>query len=64
MWESTSTTVTHELSLWDDFAHDNWSWNVYGEDKQPFASEGKKHSKLDRVMKKSSNNGFTASHPT
>ena len=38
----------------DDYAHDNWSWNVYGEDKQPFASEGKNHSKLDWSMKKSS----------
>jgi hypothetical protein len=48
MRESTATAVeTHEPSLWDDFAYDIRSWNACGEDKQPFASEGKNHTKLD-----------------
>jgi len=65
MRESTATAVeTHEPSLWDDFAYDIRSWNACGEDKQPYASEGKNHTKLDWVMQKSSNKGFTASHPS
>lgn len=54
MWESTATAVG---------THDIRSWDACGEDKQPFASEGKKHRKLDWVMQISSNKGFTASHP-